>query len=351
MARPIHVVLPGRRDTPTGGFVYDRHMIDALGDAGRLGRVVELPDQFPHPPPAVAASAARALDDLGDDAPLLVDGLCLAPLGHVFGRHATLRPLYALIHHPLCDEAGLGAGERADLFVAERQALALARGVVVTSATTARRLADFAVPAARIRVVRPGVEIRVGRGGKAGRRAPGRPPHLLSVASLTPRKGQDRLLRALAPLRAIRWRLTLVGAERDARFARRLRRLIRDLGFADRVRVTGAVPATVLDRLFRDAAVFVLASRHEGYGMAVAEAAARRLPIVACDAGAVREAAPPWARLVPPDDMPALTAALRRALVRPADTPLTTSPESWMPRSWGAAEAEFVAALADLEDQ
>ena len=65
--------------------------------------------------------------------------------------------------------------------------------------------------------------------------------------------------------------------------------------------------------------MFVLASRHEGYGMAFTEAIAHGLPVVGTRGGATAETVPAEAGLlVPPDDVEALTQALRRVLDEPA---------------------------------
>ena len=85
-------------------------------------------------------------EGLPDGARLIVDGLAFSPLLDAFAAEAERLPIYALVHHPLCDETGLAPKQRTKLFERERQALALAHGVVVTSRHTAARLADFGVP-------------------------------------------------------------------------------------------------------------------------------------------------------------------------------------------------------------
>jgi glycosyltransferase involved in cell wall biosynthesis len=176
------------------------------------------------------------------------------------------------------------------------------------------------------------------------------PVVLLCVASLARRKGQDVLLRALARLRRFRWRLLLVGPERDAAFAGRLRRSAHHLGIAGRIVFAGAVGAARLARLYRLADLFVLPSYYEGYGIAVAEAAARGLPVVASDAGAIPEAiVGARHRLVPPGDVAALADALRGFLVaRRAIGGDWRAPTDARPRSWAGVGREFLAALDGL---
>ena len=109
------------------------------------------------------------------------------------------------------------------------------------------------------------------------------------------------------------WRLVIAGdCTRDRATADALEAQIAARGLGTRVRMRGAVGEDELDALHRDADLFVLASRHEGYGMAFAAAISHGLPVVGTRAGAIPETVPAGAGiLVPPDDAAALAAALR----------------------------------------
>lgn len=140
------------------------------------------------------------------------------------------------------------------------------------------------------------------------------------VARLSRQKGQDVLLRALAiarPQLPEGTRLTLVGNGPDEG---ELRRLADELSISDVVEFAGYVsdPRPYL----RDADCFVLASRWEGFGVALAEALQFGLPLVAsdCDFGpADLILDPAVGELVPPEDPAALAAGLVRAAARPRD--------------------------------
>src|SRR5205814_638399 len=78
-------------------------------------------------------------------------------------------------------------------------------------------------------------------------------------------------------------------------------------GLGDRVNVLGAVPAERIIELYLASDIFVLASRFEGYGMALAEAIGHGLPVVSTRAGAIPDTVPAEAGLlVAPDDTIAL---------------------------------------------
>jgi glycosyltransferase involved in cell wall biosynthesis len=143
---------------------------------------------------------------------------------------------------------------------------------------------------------------------------------LLSVGSVVPVKGYDLLIAALATLADMPWRLTIAGDRtRDPAAAAQLDADIEAYGLGERVAVLGAVPPERVDELFLASDLFVLASRFEGYGMALTEAIAHGLPVVSTRAGAIPDTVPAGTGLlVPPDDAAALAQALRHLVGDPA---------------------------------
>jgi glycosyltransferase involved in cell wall biosynthesis len=116
------------------------------------------------------------------------------------------------------------------------------------------------------------------------------------------------------------WRLTIAGDRtRNPAAAAQLDADIEAHGLGDRVEVLGAVPPERIIELFLASDIFVLASRFEGYGMALAEAIAHGIPVVSTMAGAIPQTLPAGTGLlVPPDDAAALAKALRRLIGDPA---------------------------------
>jgi glycosyltransferase involved in cell wall biosynthesis len=135
---------------------------------------------------------------------------------------------------------------------------------------------------------------------------------------VTPTKGQDVLIEALAAVADLPWTCHLVGPlVRDPAHADRVRAAVAGHGLAERVRLAGPLAGTALDAAYDTADLLVVPSRTEAYGMVVTEALARALPVLATSAGGLPETlgGPPVpGLLVPPADVPALAGALRRWL-------------------------------------
>jgi glycosyltransferase involved in cell wall biosynthesis len=302
--------VPGDLNAPTGGYAYARRLLALLPGEGIDIVPLALPGSYPDPSADDLAETARRVALAPPDAVILADGLAYGAMSEAVIA-GFRRPVVALVHHPLGLESGLAAERRAALLSSEARALALAARVIATSPLTARLLArDFGVAENRIAVAEPGTEPAPRARGTV------RPVALLSVGAVSPRKGYVELAAALAGLRDLDWRTTIAGSlDRDPAAAARLRAAIAEAGLEGRIVLAGAVGEEALARLYDAADLFVSSSLFEGYGMVLAEALARGLPLVASTGGAAAETVPDAAALkVAPGDVAALSDALRRAI-------------------------------------
>jgi len=308
--------VPGDLDIPTGGYAYDKRMVAELRELGWRPEVLNLGEGFPRPSALTRAAANAQLHDVSKGRPVVIDGLAFGVLPEVAETLSVTHPLIALVHHPLALETGLTPRDAAALRESERRALSFTHGVVANSATTARVLAaDYGVPAERITVAPPGTD----RAPQIRRDHSG-PIALLAVGSIVPRKGYDLLVEALAGMLDLPWHLTIVGEARDRAAADQLRAAIEHHRLTPRVSLVGAVQPSRLTGLYGASDLFVLPSRYEGFGMAYAEAIAHGLPVIGTTAGAIPETVSVEVGiLVPPDDVAALAAALRRLIENAED--------------------------------
>ena len=313
MVKPLAFAVPGDLDPPTGVYAYDKRMIAELRKLGWDVEVIDLGNEFPRPSDAAVKHAQGKLAAVAQGTPIVIDGLAFGVLPDAAAALAAHHRLVALVHHPLALESGLTSEEALALRVSERTALAQAHHVVTTTRTVVQTLlADYGVPAAKLSTAPPGTDkVAPARGnGGTGLVA------LLAVGALVPRKGYDVLIAALATLRKLPWRLTIAGDRtRDPATVQQVAADIARHDLTGRITLAGAVPDERLDAFYDGADLFVLPSRYEGYGMAFAAAIARGLPVIGTDAGAIPEAVPTGAGiLVPPDNVPALAAALHRLI-------------------------------------
>lgn len=341
-------LIPGDPATPTGGYAYARHLLAELPRHRIAIAPVTLPASFPHPTLDDIAATAALILTIPQEAVLLVDGLAYGAMPPELIAAAGARPIVALVHHPLGFESGLEPGKALGLIASERAALTLATRVVVTSRfTRSLLLAEFGVPADRIAVAEPGTDPSARAVGSGSRQV-----SLLAVGAVTPRKGYAPLVQALATLPDLDWHLTIVGAlDRSPDHVAAVERQITTAGLGGRIVLAGAVSPARLDELYRHADAVVSPSLFEGYGMALAEALARGLPLVATTGGAAAETVPDEAGIkVPPGDVPALAAALRRMIGDP-DRRRAAAEASWaagqtLPR-WTDTAAIVAATLRD----
>lgn len=340
----LHVAVPGPLDQRTGGYIYDARIVDGLRRLGWRVTVHALPGRFPRGDARARAGLRGLLGKLPDGARVVLDGLAMGGLPGLLRAAAGRLRLVALAHLLLADETGLDARQRARYAATERRALAACAGVIATSAYTAARVTALGVPPAAVRVVPPGTDPAPPARGPG----PGSPPQLLCAATLTPRKGQDILVRALARLDDLPWTCVCAGSlARAPAFARAVRRQAREAGLAARIAFPGECGAADMEALYAASSIFVLPSWFEGYGMVLTEALARGLPVVSTTGGAIPHTVPPpLGILVPPGDAGALAAALQPLL---ADGRAARGSAAARRAQLGAAARRYAASLPDWD--
>jgi glycosyltransferase involved in cell wall biosynthesis len=315
VGKKLIFVFPGDLAALTGGYAYDRRVIDGLKTFGWKIQLISLGEGYPFPSKEHLDKAASLLLGLELGVPMLVDGLALGVLPDLVPLLAKRHPIVGLIHHPLALEAGLSVNQVLALQESEKKSLVYVNRVVANSPKTARDLTAFyEVPSQCVTVILPGTDrystLKVHT--LIPKHSP-RPVQLLSVGAVIFRKGFHILVEALHAIRLLSWTLTIAGdITRDVHAFAQLQEVIRRYALEDRIHVLGAVSDLELRRLYTTSDVFVLASLYEGYGMVFAEAMANGLPIVATTGGAIGDTVPKQAGvLVEPGNVASLSDAIK----------------------------------------
>lgn len=269
-------VIYGSLDQVSGGYIYDRLVVEQLRELGDAVTVVSLT------PNSGALPALR-----GDDYDVVVgDELCFRELGPLFrGAPAGLRRVL-LIHHLTAWEHAPSL-ERDALLALERVAIDAADGYVATSRVTAERLQREGLRGEVI-VAEPGAD-RFERPAYPGLEPTNPRLRLLFVGNIMPRKRVLELAQAFTRLSLANSELYLVGAELEPDYARDVRAVIARARVESRVRWLGSLDGAGVAEQLSFADVLVLPSALEGYGMVLSEALWAGVPIIAARVGAAEE--------------------------------------------------------------
>ena len=306
----IGLLIYGSLDTLSGGYLYDRKLVEHLCEAGDSVEIVSLPwRSYPaHLADNLSLRLYRRLRDLSVDI-LLQDELNHPSLALVNQRLRRLQPRYPLIsvvHHLRSSEQHprrllplYRAVERAYLRTVDgfifnsrttRQAVAALRGESEEDKGGSENLAPLdgviAYPAADHLPApneRAAEELISARGSDDG------PLRILFVGNLIPRKGLHNLIAALSRLPKAGWLLDVVGDEAvDRAYAAELRRQIGAAGLEGNIRLHGRVSDSELAQRYRAAHLLAVLS-YEGFGIVYLEAMAFGLPVLASIYGGAGE--------------------------------------------------------------
>jgi len=222
--------------------------------------------------------------------------------------------------------------------------------IIAVSRHTAQDLADlYRVPAAKIHVVYNGVDPQfrpqspATLAGIRARYSPDR-PYLLMVGTLEPRKNHALALELLARLNAQGYPHRLLIGGGHGWLFEPIRRLVARLNLTNDVTFTGYIPPADLPGLYAASACLLMPSLYEGFGLPVLEAMACGAPVIASDASSLPEVAGTEMPLLPPHDVEAWVAALRRILDEPdtADARRAEGIAHAARFTWAAAARETV---------
>ena len=327
----VGIVIFGALTEPSGGYLYDRYLVEALTRAGHEVAIVSQPAGVTYreqrrlgrreATKADAGMCERIIEAAFDV--LIVDELNHAatePWLRTLRRRAADTAIVALVHHLRGDE---GISRRWSRGV-EARFLRCCDAWLCNSTVTLRRVYATAGTVRSSAVCFPGVgeagyardpgaSLRDDFAGPGGRTAEDGALRLLFVGTIVPRKNVTVLLRAVA--RVPDATLHVVGdTTRDRRYTARVKRLLRRLGIAGRATLCGRLDSRHLDAEYRWADLFAAPSRYEGFGIVYLEAMARGVPVIASRAGGAKDLVTHGRDgfLVKPSSTRAIAAILRR---------------------------------------
>ena len=289
----VGLVIYGSLDNLSGGFLYDRKLVESLEAAGDEVHVIGIPwrNYGRHLTDAFSRGLRRELMAADVDV-MLQDELNHPSLFRVNRAVRGRWPIISIVHHLRLSELRAGWKNRA-YGVIERSYLRSVDGFVFNSETTRdvvhRQIGDskphvVAFPAGD-RFHSPMTE-----GDVKARAEQDGPLKILFLGNVIERKQLHVLLEALTLVGNAPMRLDVVGGlEAEPKYAERTRRQVEQLGLGDRVTFHGPVLDDALRNHIASSHVLAVPSSYEGFGIVYLEGMAFGLPAIATDSGAAHE--------------------------------------------------------------
>ena len=289
------MMIYGSLDTLTGGFLYDKFLVEYLRRQGHSVDIVSLPWR---------KYGRSLLDNLSFDLRstlgrnkydlILQDELIHPSLFWLNHQRRKINevPIVSIVHQVLSSQPR-PYGINQLLKAVEKNYLASVDAFIFNSETTRRHVQHLINRCPPSVVANPGPD-RLGHLQSAadlsGRAQRAGPLELVFVGNITPIKGLIPLIESLAKLPPYSWRLTVVGdLQMDLKHVRRVRHMIAAGRIDEQVRLKGALDGEDLKKILAAGHLLAMPFAHEGFGIACLEALAFGLPVLASTAGAAGE--------------------------------------------------------------
>lgn len=289
----IGLIVYGPIDTLTGGYLYDRRLVEYLRTNGHRVDIFSLPNR---------TYALRLLDNFSqklwnrisglDLDVLLQDELCHPSLLYRYGQRSKWvgPPAIAIVHHLMSEEPRPKTSQFF-LRLIEKRYLDSVDGFIFNSRTTLENVVRISRHPRPCVVAPPGANRLGGRmtAAEVDERAQRQGPlRLLYVGLVIPRKGLFELIEALRRVPVDRWRLEIVGCLTMAPgYVRRIQRYIRVHHLTSTVRFHGSISNEALAAEYAAAHLLCMPYAYEGFGIVAAEAMSMGLPVLGSKNGAI----------------------------------------------------------------
>lgn len=283
----IGLLIYGSLDTLSGGYLYDRKLVEYLRGQGDTVEIISLPWRN---------YVAHLTDNLRFRLPPRLDLLIQDELNHPSLLSANRRPhpypLVSLVHHLRCSEQRPAWQNRFYRLV-EKRYLHSVDGFLFNSQTTKRVVNQVLGNASKPNLVaypptdrfgHPVTEAEVmARAHETG------PLRLLFLGNLIRRKGLHTLLEAVR-LQPSAFCLDIIGGwTAEPKYAQRMQEKVRAYGLESQVFFHGPLDQEALAERLRAVQVLVVPSSYEGFGIVYLEGMAFGLPAIGTTAGAASE--------------------------------------------------------------
>jgi len=292
----VGLIIYGDLEILTGGFLYDRMLVNYLRSKGDEVEIINIPWRTYglHLADNFSRSLFRRLRDKRFD--VLIQDELAHPSLFLVNRWLKNRVQYhivALVHLLRSSEAH-PAGLKQLYSAVERQYLSTVAGAIFNCDTTRMTVERLMEPQTLPCVIaHPGRDhLRRGLSLKEieARAREHVPLQLVSIANVLPNKGLNILIEALTRLPPDSWQLRVAGSlSMDSRYVHAIRKQIAQAGLSDRVKLLGVVPNDEMPALLAKSHVLVVPSYYEAFAIAYLEAMGVGLPVIASTAGGARE--------------------------------------------------------------
>jgi glycosyltransferase involved in cell wall biosynthesis len=313
----VGLLIYGSLDTLSGGYLYDRKLVDYLRAQGDTVEIVSVPwrNYARHLADNFSRDLICTLENLSIDV-LIQDELNHPSLAWLNHQVKFPYPVLTLVHHLRSDELR-PAWQNWFYRDVERRYLDSVNGFIFNSQTTRQAVDRVSEIEGRPWVVATPAgdrfESQISAAEIAARAFQPGPLRLIFIGNLISRKGLHTLIAALTQLPPGTCHLDIVGSpDTDPAYARKIRRQVESENLPNQIRFHGAHSDAALAELLRQSQALVVPASYEGFGIVYLEGLGFGLPAIGTTQGAAGEIIIPGkcGELIDPDDAAALARIL-----------------------------------------